>query len=199
MIAIVSIAAFAVAAVVLWLLLRSPVGARLVADPSDERWHEQPTPTFGGMSLVDGALQTVTRLPDGGVVFFAPGGVSVAQEDKGDAMFVPAWIEMRPGHPIALLSVTGGRVIADQTATKRMQLGGVEINDMPIAFADVHPFRKLDLMDRPALLLGMDVLRLFERISVDFANRRVRLLAPPRSERSSATRYAWGRGMSPPL
>jgi hypothetical protein len=102
-------------------------------------------------------------------------------------------------YPIALLSVTGGRVMADQTATKRMQLGGVEINDMPIAFADVHPFKKLDLMDRPAILLGMDVLRLFERISVDFANRKVRLLAPPRSQRDSATRYAWGRGMSPPL
>lgn len=102
-------------------------------------------------------------------------------------------------YPIALLSVTGGRIMADQTATKRMQLGGVEINHMPIAFADVHPFRKLDLMDRPAILLGMDVLRLFERISVDFANRKVRLLAPPRSERASDTRYAWGRGMSPPL
>jgi predicted aspartyl protease len=102
-------------------------------------------------------------------------------------------------YPIALLSVTGGRIMADQTATKRMQLGGVEINDMPIAFADVHPFRKLDLMERPAILLGMDVLRLFERISVDFANRKVRLLAPPRSERDSAARYAWGRGMQPPL
>ena len=53
-IAIVSIAAFAVAAVVLWLLLRSPVGARLVAVPSDERWHEQPTPTFGGVGIFAG-------------------------------------------------------------------------------------------------------------------------------------------------
>ena len=102
-------------------------------------------------------------------------------------------------YPIALLSVTGGRVMADQTATKRMQLGGVEINDMPIAFADVHPFKKLGLMDRPAILLGMDVLRMFDKVSVDFANRKVRLLAPPRSQRDSATRYAWGRGMQPPL
>lgn len=54
MIAIVSIAAFAVAAAVLWLLLRSPAGARLVAVPSDERWHEQPTPTFGGVGIFAG-------------------------------------------------------------------------------------------------------------------------------------------------
>jgi UDP-GlcNAc:undecaprenyl-phosphate/decaprenyl-phosphate GlcNAc-1-phosphate transferase len=55
-IAIVSIAAFAVAAAVLWLLLRAPVGARLVAVPSDTRWHEQPTPLFGGVGIFAGFL-----------------------------------------------------------------------------------------------------------------------------------------------
>ena len=54
MIAIVSIAAFVVAAAVLWLLLRSPFGARLVAVPSEARWHEQPTPLFGGIGIFAG-------------------------------------------------------------------------------------------------------------------------------------------------
>jgi UDP-GlcNAc:undecaprenyl-phosphate/decaprenyl-phosphate GlcNAc-1-phosphate transferase len=53
-IAIVSIAAFAVAAAVLWLLLRMPAGARLVAVPSDARWHTQPTPLFGGVGSFAG-------------------------------------------------------------------------------------------------------------------------------------------------
>jgi UDP-GlcNAc:undecaprenyl-phosphate/decaprenyl-phosphate GlcNAc-1-phosphate transferase len=53
-IAIVSIAAFAVAAAVLWLLLRVPAGARLVAVPSDARWHTQPTPLFGGVGIFAG-------------------------------------------------------------------------------------------------------------------------------------------------
>jgi len=52
--AIVAIAALSVSAAVLWLLLRSPVGARLVAVPSEERWHEQPTPTFGGVGIFAG-------------------------------------------------------------------------------------------------------------------------------------------------
>jgi UDP-GlcNAc:undecaprenyl-phosphate/decaprenyl-phosphate GlcNAc-1-phosphate transferase len=52
--AIVSVAAFGVAAAVLWLLLRSRVGARLVAVPSDERWHERATPTFGGVGIFAG-------------------------------------------------------------------------------------------------------------------------------------------------
>jgi UDP-GlcNAc:undecaprenyl-phosphate GlcNAc-1-phosphate transferase len=53
-IAIVSIAAFAVAAAVLWLLLRTPAGARLVAVPSDARWHTQSTPLFGGVGIFTG-------------------------------------------------------------------------------------------------------------------------------------------------
>ena len=52
--AIVAIAALPVTFAVLWMLLRSPIGARLVAVPSDERWHEQPTPTFGGVGIFAG-------------------------------------------------------------------------------------------------------------------------------------------------
>ncbi|HEX8380150.1 MAG TPA: retroviral-like aspartic protease family protein [Allosphingosinicella sp.] len=83
---------------------------------------------------------------------------------------------------ILLQSVTGGQMLADQTIVKRIRLGGIDINDMPVAFADVHPFSKLGLSDRPALLLGMDALRLFDRVSVDFPNRRVRLLSGSRSQ-----------------
>jgi predicted aspartyl protease len=86
--------------------------------------------------------------------------------------------------PIEMTSVTGGKIVADATVVEEIRLGGVDIHDMPVAFADVHPFRKLDLMDRPALLLGMDALRLFERVSVDFANRRVRLMPASTAERT---------------
>ena len=62
--------------------------------------------------------------------------------------------------------------------------------NLPIAFADVQPFRQLRLMNRPAILLGMDALQMFERASFDFATRRVRLLGPERSERSTAPQVA---------
>ena len=52
--AIVAIAALSVSAAVLWLLLRSPIGARFVAIPSDERWHAEATPTFGGVGIFAG-------------------------------------------------------------------------------------------------------------------------------------------------
>ncbi|MDQ3162233.1 MAG: hypothetical protein M3Q92_05295, partial [Actinomycetota bacterium] len=52
--AAVAIAAFPVAALVLWTLLRSPLGGRLVAVPSGERWHERATPSFGGVGIFCG-------------------------------------------------------------------------------------------------------------------------------------------------
>ena len=45
---------------------------------------------------------------------------------------------------------------------------------MPIAFADVPPFKVFGLADQPALLLGTDLLASFRRVSLDFAARRVR-------------------------
>jgi UDP-GlcNAc:undecaprenyl-phosphate GlcNAc-1-phosphate transferase len=52
--AIVAIAAFSVAAGVLWVLLRSPLGARFVTVPAGERWRSQPTPLFGGVGIFAG-------------------------------------------------------------------------------------------------------------------------------------------------
>ena len=52
--AIVAIAAFPVTIAVLWGLLRSPLGGRLVAHPTDERWHGQATPLFGGVGIAAG-------------------------------------------------------------------------------------------------------------------------------------------------
>lgn len=93
-------------------------------------------------------------------------------------------------HPVEMVSVTGGRTTVDRTKVNLIRIGGVDIVNMPIAFADVHPFKKLKLTKRPAILLGMDALQLFERVSVDFANRRMKVLPHPRSELSEPTQMA---------
>ncbi|HEU0246024.1 MAG TPA: hypothetical protein VFR38_02975 [Gaiellaceae bacterium] len=66
--AIVAIAAFPLTVAVLWVLLRSPAGWRLVAVPSDERWHEQPTPTFGGIGIFAGFVGAIFLALAGGAV-----------------------------------------------------------------------------------------------------------------------------------
>ena len=92
--------------------------------------------------------------------------------------------------PLELTSVTGGKVTADVTSISGLTVGGVQMKDLPIAFADIHPFRKLGLTNRPALLLGMNAMKAFDQVSIDFANRRVRFLMPSRSALNTEIRLA---------
>ncbi len=91
--------------------------------------------------------------------------------------------KLKPTRPIELISVTGGTIMADYTQMGRMRLGNVSISHMPIAFAKAHPFTQLQLEDRPAMLLGMDTLKLFSRVSVDFAKKKVSFQLPDKSMR----------------
>lgn len=80
--------------------------------------------------------------------------------------------------PVTLTSVTGQTIPAQFAQVDRIQIGGADFNDIPVAFADAEPFRRFGLAKQPALLLGMDALRLFDRVSVDFANKQVRFILP---------------------
>ena len=53
-------------------------------------------------------------------------------------------------------------------------MGPVLLRNVPIAFADVPPFKLFGLADEPALLLGTDILETFRRVSLDFRARKVR-------------------------
>lgn len=75
--------------------------------------------------------------------------------------------------PVTMLSVTGEALAGDFTQVRDIIIGGVTISDLPVTFADNYAFKALKLEQKPAILLGMDALQLFDRVLVDFANRRV--------------------------
>lgn len=79
---------------------------------------------------------------------------------------------------IQLLSVTGQYMSADYRVIDSLDIGGIAFHSVPIAFADALPFKRFGLTDTPALMLGMDSLRLFRRVQIDFANREVRFTLP---------------------
>jgi len=85
---------------------------------------------------------------------------------------------------MTIQSVTGELLEAQYATLKELQLGnGVGLSRLPVAFADAHIFRKLDLENRPAMLLGMNALRAFDRMSIDFAAKKVRFVLPSTSMR----------------
>jgi hypothetical protein len=70
-----------------------------------------------------------------------------------------------------LVSVTGRRARVELDTVAEAELGGVTIRNMPLAFADLPIFARFGLARRPALLLGMDVLSLCRKVTVDLRRR----------------------------
>jgi predicted aspartyl protease len=89
---------------------------------------------------------------------------------------------------VELQSVTGDRIDGHYMIIRELEVGGVTLKDLPIVFAESHAFDRLGLKDRPALLLGMNALRGFEKVSIDFAKKKLRVVLP---ERGSLDRTAF--------
>ena len=79
---------------------------------------------------------------------------------------------------VELQSVTGEKLPGQYTFLKRLRIGGVDLNDLAVVFADAHTFHDLGLEDRPALLLGMNAMRAFKKVSIDFAHQKFRVIVP---------------------
>jgi hypothetical protein len=75
---------------------------------------------------------------------------------------------------VPAVGVTGVTVNLEMARVGEIQLGPITLRDVPMAFADVPPFKLFGLADEPALLLGTDILENFRRVSLDFRARKVR-------------------------
>jgi predicted aspartyl protease len=75
-------------------------------------------------------------------------------------------------------AVTGQARSVDIARFQRLDLGGVALKDVTLAFASAQIFRELGYAKRPAILLGIDAMRSFDKVSIDFARRRVRFHLP---------------------
>jgi hypothetical protein len=95
---------------------------------------------------------------------------------------------LRRSGPVILQSVTGQTVPGEYMFINKLSLGGVTLENLAIVFADAHTFNQLALNERPALLLGMNAMRAFDRVSIDFANKKLRVLLP---EHSALQNTAW--------
>ena len=91
----------------------------------------------------------------------------------------------RAPNPTEIISVTGERMRVQVAQLNELQLDGLYLNNLAVAFADAHIFKQLSLEKKPALLLGMNAMRAFDRISIDFAAKKVRFVLPGSSRRDT--------------
>jgi predicted aspartyl protease len=75
-----------------------------------------------------------------------------------------------------ITDVTGRKIVANYAPISDLRLGPWHMSNVVIAFDDAHAFERFGLSNKPAMLLGMDMMQAFSRVSIDFERRRVRLL-----------------------
>ncbi|MGA0602984.1 retroviral-like aspartic protease family protein [Caulobacter sp. KR2-114] len=136
---------------------------------------------FGQLTIVDADVDGVP------VTAFLDSG---SQNTVANLALRNALVGRRPGltaqmHPVELLSATGQSARGEVCVLPEIRLGGLAIGDLGAVFADLHTFAIWRLIDRPAILIGVDVLRHFKAVELDFSRRRVVFYAP----RSATTVY----------
>lgn len=80
--------------------------------------------------------------------------------------------------PVPLLSATGQTATGEFAPLPTLRLGGLAVNQVMGIFADLHIFDLWKLADRPAILIGIDVLRHFRDVTLDFGRRQVTFTPP---------------------
>lgn len=79
----------------------------------------------------------------------------------------------RKAEQTLLYSVTGQQLSAELIMASTIHVSGLQLHNTFLAFADSPAFRRLGMVKRPAMLLGMAQLRMFKRVAIDFATRRI--------------------------
>ena len=87
---------------------------------------------------------------------------------------------------IQLLSLTGQTLEGRLAALKTLSLGKINIRNVPVVFGPIHTFEYWNLVDQPAILIGIDILNAFESVALDFTRGQVHF----RLSSSSANRGA---------
>ena len=76
---------------------------------------------------------------------------------------------------IRLIDITGGEILGKVAMVNKIQLtAALTFIDCPLVIADFRVFDVWGLRQRPALLIGMNLLRQFARVSVDYGLKELR-------------------------
>lgn len=75
---------------------------------------------------------------------------------------------------VQMESLAGEKFTGESLFLPFLRLGGLHLGNVPVTYADMHVFDIWGLKDKPALVLGMDLISQFEQVSLDFGRSQVR-------------------------
>jgi predicted aspartyl protease len=148
-------------------------GAREVSVLADAR--------FGRLAIVNARVSGVRC-----VAFIDSGsGASIGNMALAEAVKLRMRRRPEPSMAIRMIGAAGEATLGEIRIVRSVELGDVRMTNLPLVMADLHIFDVWNLTGRPAVLLGVDVLRMFARVELDFGAERVK--------------FRLGKGWSPPV
>jgi predicted aspartyl protease len=101
-----------------------------------------------------------------------------AEVSAGNAALLAALRRREPARyaidSVPLTDVTGGEIVGNVTTVSKIRLMDLEFTDCPLVIADFKIFDVWGLRQNPALLIGMNFLRQFSKISIDYGLKELR-------------------------
>jgi hypothetical protein len=124
---------------------------------------------FGRLTLADSRIAgaRATAFIDTG------GGISIGNMALAHAIAARRRRQPENVQQARLLTAGGDMMLGEFRIVPSIVMGELRVTNIPMAFADLHIFELWGLNDRPTALLGVDVLRLFARVELDFGLGRV--------------------------
>jgi len=92
----------------------------------------------------------------------------------GNSLLREKLIRRQEFQSLTVVGVTGKTTDLQLAFVRELRLGPIILRNVPIAFADVPPFEVFGIADKPALLLGTDLMEAFRKVSLDFGERKLR-------------------------
>lgn len=112
-------------------------------------------------------------------------GASMGNMALAEAIKLRVRRKPEPAMAVRLIGAAGEATVGELRVVRSIELGALRMTNLPLVLADLHIFDVWNLNSRPAVLLGVDVLRMFARVELDFGADRVK--------------FRLGKGWAPPI
>lgn len=136
---------------------------------------------FGRLAIANARVSGVRC-----VAFIDSGsGASMGNMALADAIKLRVRRKPEPSMAVRLIGAAGEATLGELRIVRSIELGALRMSNLPLVMADLHIFDIWNLNHRPAVLLGVDVLKMFARVELDFGSDRVK--------------FRLGKGWTPPI